>query len=675
MSDNFLESNFGGDAAINLEIETFIQTLITSKSLRFDLTEYICRYPEMAAAGLITKAQYFSQGFDGTFSNDPRILYGFYKNFSSVFSYSLTADGTAIQEFAHQVGDYFHAQARHGVSELVNALTRFLIDNARLGHGLDLNAYALTLRRFSAQDRFFEFFNIYFDVLSSTNDDFEVVWGVCQHFAAEIDTPKGYDIVWRNFAQFIHLLVDRHKARLPDIRLIAEQEQTAPRLKMLYWELLLKICQEGTLSIEELIDWLDQTHTQERALVLLSAQPIVKPQLRQRLLDKLVALQVDTELKIRRLQLYLIMLEDIAAVPPTFKTQLIKEIRAHFNDPEIADLTSSLRLLGGYTAELETRYTILEEVLQGEHFKPEYLANGMEVFFIASKDIEKFFRFIRITCLQILSVKDIQRALEGAIHSYKSDTPQDFEREAIKLCIDSEGVCRWLGQELLFNEFALEMPASLKYDVLELDLLQQYKLVVSLLNQLRPINHTIPIVIRLLDSPSEIVRELIACKLEELIPAYRHQVIEQVENSLADTHSQKALLLTRLEKVWAELTEILDKKRAIKELDPLLTETEQIRAYNRAKAAINRKIEKKTRKEHRGISSKFKHIQVARGAGTVMPDGTVTPMIKHSVSFTVPRTMFITPERNDYEMRLAFSINWDKEFEEWQQIILSSGSI
>jgi hypothetical protein len=75
MSDIFLESHFGGDSPLNREIEGFTQMLATRKMLRFNLEEESRQIPELTASGLIHKAPYFAPGLDGTFENDPRIMY------------------------------------------------------------------------------------------------------------------------------------------------------------------------------------------------------------------------------------------------------------------------------------------------------------------------------------------------------------------------------------------------------------------------------------------------------------------------------------------------------------------------------------------------------------------------------------------------------------------------
>ncbi|NII26103.1 hypothetical protein HB364_13495 [Pseudoflavitalea sp. X16] len=674
MNDNFLQSGFEMDSPLSREIGAFVQTLADNKRLRFDLAAAKNDYPQMVAEGLIKKASYFSPGLEGTFTNDARIMHAFYTRFSAEYSFSLSADVAAIQAFVHQVGNYFHVHAPQGVSELSNSLVRYLLDNARKEYGLELSEYACSLERADNKEPFIEFFNAYLDIIGA-GEGFASVWKVCSHFAVQLGPPLTHDMPWRNLGIFVNKLVDYYREQISEIRAIAEQEQTDPALKMLYLELLLKVCKEGALPVEEIVDWLDQENTQERAIRLLIPLKVSGEQLRQKLLTKLVGLKLSEELKISRLHLFLKMLVDSAEDAPAFKAQIIAEIAAHFQDPDITDLSVSLRLLSRCNAESEARYQILEGVLMGPQFKPEYLASCMDIFFIIHRDVKLCFQFMKAACLKLRSAKEIEQAFDSPIEMYRREVREDFEREAILLCIDSEGPCRLLGHGLLFSGFQLGKPASLTYDILQLDLLQQYKLVMILLTLFHPANHTVPVVSRLLNSPSGIVRELVACKFEELINSYQNEVITLVKAALPDTHPEKPALLARLEAALVELVKILDKKRSIKELDPMLAETEQMRAYSRAQMGVTRKAFKKSKAEHRGITSIVTPTQVARGGGTVLPDATVSSMMSASVSFTLPRTMFITPERKDYEMRLLFSSNWDKEFEEWEQIILSSGNI
>ncbi|WP_343668428.1 hypothetical protein [Chitinophaga sp.] len=674
MSDTLWDTQFEDDTSLSLEIEAFVQMLATSRLLQFTLAETTARFPEMTTAGLILPAPYIAGGMDGTFDNDPRIMYACYRHFSPLFNYTLSSDVTAMHKFAHQVGDYFHTTSRHGVSKLVDGLFGFLLQNAQKAFGLNLTAYALSMQLRADSKLFYSFFTQYFATILDSGDSFESVWDVCSHYAGQEGVPESFSAAWNMLAKFVHSLVDHHKAHLPVIRSIATQEQSDPALKLLYLQLLNKITLEGAVTVEELVDWLDDETSRTKALTLLVSQKIDEAPLRQRLVDKLRCLPLHEGEKLERLRVLLNLLDSSAADTPAFRDQLITEIKAHFQDPAIVDLSASLQHLGRSNEATDAVNSIIDEVLHSQQFKPDYL-RSMAFFFANHKDFVRFFHFLRSACLKLLAARKVVKSSESVIYLYRTTSPVDFEKQAILLCTDSEGVCRLLGQELLFDTFQLDQTATITYDVGQLDMLQQYKLVISLLTQLRPINHTIPIVLKLLDSPSPIVQELIACKLEALIPSYQYEVIEQVKNNLPDTHTRKAPLLARLEDTWSRLAAILHKKNTIKEFDPHLSETEKMRAYHRATAKASQQISKKAKKEHGGLFNTMKSRQVARGGGTVMPDGRVNPMMSHSITFTLPRTMFITPERNDYEMEELYSSNWDNEFEQWEQIILSSGSI
>lgn len=206
------------------------------------------------------------------------------------------------------------------------------------------------------------------------------------------------------------------------------------------------------------------------------------------------------------------------------------------------------------------------------------------------------------------------------------------------------------------------------------DALQQYKFIVAATSAPMLMEELIHCLIPFLSVKSPIVIELALSKLEVVVEDYKGEAIDKI-TLLLEQHPEKTSILLRLQNTLDNYLDKTNLSLKIKEFDVRVAFPKEFRQFMFHHVKKSQDSMEKARKEHRGISSIIPVTIVARGGGSLMPDGRISPLNTFSAGFSLPARIFKDPVADELANFLYNTTNWSKDFEEWKQIILSSENI
>jgi hypothetical protein len=177
-----------------------------------------------------------------------------------------------------------------------------------------------------------------------------------------------------------------------------------------------------------------------------------------------------------------------------------------------------------------------------------------------------------------------------------------------------------------------------------------------------------------LDVKSEFVVEFVLCRLETEAEMQRSECIEQITPMLIG-HLTASAILVRLNQAIDTAAKISEKKHAITEFKTQIAFAKLLQPFFKFYGQKNSRTMEKARKDYRGLSSMLKNVDIARGGGTILPDGSIQPLTTYSASFKIPASVYRDPINEVFDSYNFYSTNWAKEFEPWKDIIFLSGNI
>jgi len=653
-----------------IELRKIIEFVSANKVLRFKYEQVSLMFPELAKSGLIYRDGQITNGLDSGLANDDLFLFGLLQHWSVQLGYILSPDIEQAMAFCEQLFERF--EGVQGVTKLTRGFSFFLLRLLIDEQHADLFEYGVKMRIGDNMQKFTWFYGAFFAQMLQSNDDFLKVWNVCKHYTSEIGNPKPdtYDMRWADLGKFLQVYFDKYTGDMQAVKqqIIDEPAQIdCEYLSMVALRVLTKL---GILSTAELIHWLDVPELKERALDFLNLAEIRSSELRSQVVGKLDKLGPDLSNTYNVIRLWQSILS--SAGSDNENAERCKDkLKACLSSKEPGLVALVLNVMVQGTNNADFFIGLCCELVSSEEWRDEYLM-AIGAFFGRVPDRLNFFRFLRAYALAKRNLNIVTR-FQSVIYLIKAENYALFERETLLMTIDDSGNIRRLGHEILFSGFTLNERATIHFDILSLDLLQQYKLAVSILFFKYPVQHSIPVVAPLLKSSSKMVREIVIAKMEELIQSYKYEVIEQLElldQGLPDLTS----IIAHMKAVLNELAVEHERKSKLKELDPSLTQGRELRQYMDMTTKRYQKDAEGSAKNSPGILQFATNVNISRGGGVILPDGSIQPLGYAGVTFTPPRTLFLAPEQNDYALFEFFANDWKKEFEKWEQTILSSGN-
>ena len=245
----------------------------------------------------------------------------------------------------------------------------------------------------------------------------------------------------------------------------------------------------------------------------------------------------------------------------------------------------------------------------------------------------------------------------------KTDT-KVFDSELIKLLINNKGEVRFIGCQILAH-LTTSNPLNFEFDILSLEPLSQYKFLLSTLHVLFDPLTLLPLLLPLVKSTNEFVREAFICKVEELTSSgYGKEIIEVLTLKLNSDIPEEVNILERVRKYYINHSKEFDERIKIKELDPYFIQAKLLDKFNNIYQRSLRKTVSEGVKSKSVIRQLATNITLAKGGGWKHEDQEeIKPLGRFQSSFTMPKIMFIYPELIDWERHLFVSENWENEFE------------
>jgi hypothetical protein len=238
----------------------------------------------------------------------------------------------------------------------------------------------------------------------------------------------------------------------------------------------------------------------------------------------------------------------------------------------------------------------------------------------------------------------------------------------IELLTDNQASKRSVGIQI-FNELSSYKPYQLKFNILELSSILQYKLWVSLTQDFHEPQNRLVALLPLLNSNSEFIKESFICKLEEISEDYGGHVTNVLESNL---NLSNKIHLSIIERVKNYINDYylknIDIKDAIWELNPKKTSKKSLRYFEMLFSKRMSETIDKGAKDNSLFSIMTNNgsntIQLSKGGGFKIGNKKeVSQLGKISSSFTLPRSYFVNPNKYEIEIEMLMKQDWsNKEY-------------
>lgn len=655
------------------EIIALVEKIYNTKQLRFKASEIKDEFPLLISLGILHKDGFVTNDIDMGIKDDLIVYYALFEKFSELFSFTISTDLKDILNFCERIGEYFEG-AKSGV-KLKRGLLQFLVKYLVLYKKDDLQQLARSFLLEPVNPDFYWLFETYFELIRSMDLPNRNVWEMSKCYVKKTGPPKPdtLDLNWEKTYQFWQeYLNEGNQLEFKSLAMRDADDSSCEILCMFVLDILLK---KEYVSIEELISFMDGSNWTERALRLLSSRTIKENDLMKEVLDRIEMLSND---ELKDTQALRVLINIFSEASLTSDKSLISRCKAFIESiiegANFDLVTKVIYALSDANNNDEYIHRLLVKTLHSKTFEYRVL-NFYRFFFLKKNNLESLVSFLKEYAIVHAETKEILQSFGPVLSHFKTEKGKEFEREILLMVIDDFGEIRKLGHKIFFSHEVFYQGHRIVFDFLEFDFLQQYKLTISLLIKICPISETIPLISNLLRSKSGIIRELVLTKLEELIVDFKNEVIILLKENMDDSFPHPNEVIDRLELKLNEVVLNNTTKSKIKEFDPTVSDSYQMRKYLEGYFKKTQEQVSQAKTNYGGIFQVAKNVKVARGGGMVMPDGTIQPLFRASASFTIPSTMYLTPEVLDYEINEFFSENWKTEFEKWEQIILSSGNI
>ncbi|MBS0032070.1 hypothetical protein ACTJJ0_31930 [Chitinophaga sp. 22321] len=668
-----LERAFDSDDLIVLELKEFVSTAVGQKALRLFKQDATARFPLLVAAGIVGPDGLTTNGATYSIGNNPMIYYFFYRVFCEKFEFSYTPDIDKLLAFHQLVKDYFQTDTNELSVFLQKGMPAFLMMMGSKSALKTIQEQGRLLMK--GHLHFRTFFKVYFDNFEHWEPDFTDLWNMLTAFGYQIGKPEStvHDALWVKITDVLRRFFHLYEGQLPVYRAYLIAKLGEGRLEDYLAGVSLQVIHaQYPILTSEIMEWLDKPSTNHIALVLLSQVQYLEESYVATIQSHLQNVSVISKQYHDALKLSINILSGPTPLNLSqkqfFDGIVVKGLKCD-NEEVVTNTISAM----GYSRKLTSEFSAYLIELMNEN--QDYLSyiKVINYFHIVHGNLKCYFEFLTVYALQIGLAFKIQE-FEESISVMHEINKAEFEQYVIEMMIHDQGQVRFVGNQILYSLHTYCGVAALSANLLALDALQQYKFVITLSYDKLHIKEQITYLAPMLSAKSEVVKELVLCKLDELILGYKHQVLEYL-TPLITLLPDNQRILERLNITLEEIYVQLRIKSGIKELDPTVQYPHLLRSYNRATIKGYQKEPRAKDRKSNGIFNFIKSVGVARGGGALHPDGTIVTFGKVSTSFTIPRTLFMLPEKGELDMYLFFKSNWQEDFKQWEQIILLSGNI
>ncbi|MES2565516.1 MAG: hypothetical protein V4565_01540 [Bacteroidota bacterium] len=330
-------------------------------------------------------------------------------------------------------------------------------------------------------------------------------------------------------------------------------------------------------------------------------------------------------------------------------------------------ILNELSFVDGYDSKC---IKVLRTLIEDEYFDKEQIGLVGHVF-IRNKDLLGFIELITVYGERFkLDFK--AENFSSALYNFRQDFSENLSKELIKLLTHDSGAIRYIGVRIIEYLTPHNGRFIFQTDILNCEAITQYKLWMSIIGEIKEPKYTLPMMFPLLNSSFSFVKEAFICRMEQLTEEYGSSVLETMEAELDLTKLDYTSIYTRIKKYsddfWAEIS----RKRGIKELNPLYTQSDLYTLFsNNYGKSFNKNLSEGVEKKSFFMQFATTIILAKGGGWKHEKKGKVEKLGQVSTSFQLPRSHFVNPESFDWEFRTNYFENWKNKFKKWEAVISS----
>lgn len=315
-------------------------------------------------------------------------------------------------------------------------------------------------------------------------------------------------------------------------------------------------------------------------------------------------------------------------------------------------ILNNLSFIQNYSQE---KTDIIVKLVNQEYFTIEKYINSISQIFWHLKGFEFFKKVI----LSIINNKPFEKFIKAFQSFFHTVDAIELDRFTIELLIDNSANKRHTGIEI-FDELSFNEPYRFSFNILDLPSISQYKLLVALTQGFHEPQKRLTAILPLVNSKSDLVKESLICKLEEISEDYGGHVTTVLENNLDQNDQVNSKVVERVKKYIEDFfSKNIDIKRSILELNPHYIHYSSIKKYNEFFSKKISKTVEKGKKENSFLSIFGTNtVYLAKGGGWRFgAKKEISQLGQFGASFAMPRCYFINP--NEFEISKSFDMRQD----------------
>lgn len=301
--------------------------------------------------------------------------------------------------------------------------------------------------------------------------------------------------------------------------------------------------------------------------------------------------------------------------------------------------------------------TYIEKVVSSQHFTIKHI--GLLDRNIAQIcDASMLFSIITETASRFkINIKvDL---FDNSIRSVLQKHPQEFMNGVISLIINDKGFVRYIGRQIWDSNNLINSD----FNALKLLEEQQFKFVISMLQDCANPDNRLKKLLPLLDSSNKSVVQLLRDMLYSYVDNYMGAVMDIVGSCKIKNRNA----IASVKEYYENRKEFIDKRFECKELSPLYTQYSEMKEFRRSDSEHMKEIIK--RSDNNSGSSfldSFPTVLLAKGGGFRDENGKVSELSCFSHSIPFPAMYYALGDTGETEMNVKMFSNWDNTDDLWK---------
>lgn len=330
----------------------------------------------------------------------------------------------------------------------------------------------------------------------------------------------------------------------------------------------------------------------------------------------------------------------------------LNEVFKRDNQGVIRYVLNEISFLDNYYSE---KTDLLLNLISQDHFSNDKYITGISQVFWHLKKIDS----LKKVLLALTAFRPFKNTAKYFTSSFHHFEPLELDKMIIEFLLDNKAYIRHLGISV-FDRLSPDSGYLFKNDILKLEPIEQYKLWVAVCRNLKEPKHFLPCLLPLLKSKSETVKECFICKLEEYSEDYGGHITGLLEDKIGIHVPQQ--IFDRIKNYSDNFHATnFDVKNKILELNPYYTHNKLFIEFN---AMYRRDFSKKINKggqENSFLSQLSTTVQLGKGGGWRIGEREeISKLGSFGVSFALPRSYFIFPDKYDMEMGVEMREDWQE---------------